>query len=94
VSRGGSGGWKIDKLAQRAGISVDTIRFYQREGALQPQLLSGDREQLPGIRNALQGMTVSIFEMKARTGHQILDRTRGRHVAGAPSATDRNIEAC
>jgi DNA-binding transcriptional MerR regulator len=33
---GGGDGWKIDELAQRAGISVDTIRFYQREGLVQP----------------------------------------------------------
>jgi DNA-binding transcriptional MerR regulator len=27
-------GWRIDDLAQRAGVSVDTIRYYQREGLL------------------------------------------------------------
>jgi DNA-binding transcriptional MerR regulator len=26
--------WRIDELAQRAGIAVDTIRYYQREGLL------------------------------------------------------------
>lgn len=25
-------GWRIDELGRRAGVSVDTIRFYQREG--------------------------------------------------------------
>src|SRR5439155_18935718 len=30
------GGWRIDDLAHRAGASVDTIRFYQREGLLPP----------------------------------------------------------
>ena len=29
-------GWRIDDLAQRAGIAVDTIRYYQREGLLPP----------------------------------------------------------
>jgi len=29
-------GWRIDDLAHRAGVSVDTIRFYQREGLLPP----------------------------------------------------------
>lgn len=29
-------GWRIDDLAQRAGITVDTIRYYQREGLLPP----------------------------------------------------------
>ncbi len=28
------GGWKIDELAHLSGISVDTIRFYSREGVL------------------------------------------------------------
>jgi len=28
------GQWRIDDLAQRAGLTVDTIRFYQREGLL------------------------------------------------------------
>ena len=26
--------WRIDDLAQRAGLTVDTVRFYQREGLL------------------------------------------------------------
>lgn len=29
-------GWRIDDLAQRARVSVDTIRFYLREGLLPP----------------------------------------------------------
>jgi DNA-binding transcriptional MerR regulator len=29
-------GWRIDDLAQKAGLSVDTIRFYQRECLLPP----------------------------------------------------------
>jgi len=28
--------WRIDDLAQRAALTVDTIRFYQREGLLPP----------------------------------------------------------
>jgi DNA-binding transcriptional MerR regulator len=28
--------WRIDDLAHRAGLTVDTIRFYQREGLLPP----------------------------------------------------------
>jgi DNA-binding transcriptional MerR regulator len=31
--------WRIDELAQRAGVAVDTIRYYQREGLLR----SGER---------------------------------------------------
>lgn len=33
--------WRIDELAQRSGISVDTIRFYQREGLLPPARREG-----------------------------------------------------
>jgi DNA-binding transcriptional MerR regulator len=36
VRGGGGPGWKIDELAQRAGIGVDTLRFYQREGLVPP----------------------------------------------------------
>lgn len=31
---GGKGAWKIDELAHLSGISVDTIRYYSREGLL------------------------------------------------------------
>jgi DNA-binding transcriptional MerR regulator len=30
------GDWRIDDLARRSGVTVDTIRFYQREGLLPP----------------------------------------------------------
>lgn len=33
--------WRIDELAQRAGVPVDTIRFYQREGLLPPTRRTG-----------------------------------------------------
>jgi DNA-binding transcriptional MerR regulator len=35
------GAWRIDELAQRSGTSVDTIRFYRREGLLPPARRSG-----------------------------------------------------
>jgi MerR HTH family regulatory protein len=31
-----AGKWRIDELAQRSGVGVDTIRFYAREGLLPP----------------------------------------------------------
>ena len=34
-------GWRIDDLARRSGLSVDTIRFYQREGLLEPPVRRG-----------------------------------------------------
>ena len=39
--------WRIDELAQRAGVAVDTIRYYQREGLLP----SGERSgRTPPLR--------------------------------------------
>jgi DNA-binding transcriptional MerR regulator len=34
-------GWRIDELAQRSSLSVDTIRFYQREGLVDPPVRRG-----------------------------------------------------
>jgi DNA-binding transcriptional MerR regulator len=36
-----SDSWRIDELAQRSGASVDTIRFYQRDGLLPPARKEG-----------------------------------------------------
>lgn len=33
--------WRIDDLGQRSGLSVDTIRYYQREGLLDPPVRRG-----------------------------------------------------
>ncbi len=33
--------WRVDDLAQRAGLTVDTIRYYAREGLLQASVKSG-----------------------------------------------------
>jgi DNA-binding transcriptional MerR regulator len=42
-----TGAWRIDELAQRAGLSVDTIRYYAREGLFQAPERSG-RHKLYG----------------------------------------------
>ena len=34
-------GWRIDDLARKAGLAVDTIRYYQREGLLPPAQRAG-----------------------------------------------------
>jgi DNA-binding transcriptional MerR regulator len=39
--------WRIDELAQRAGLTVDTIRYYAREGLLRPPAKQG-RNRLYG----------------------------------------------
>jgi len=33
--------WRVDELAERADVSVDTIRFYQKRGLLPPRLREG-----------------------------------------------------
>src|ERR1700686_1956104 len=39
--------WRIDELARRADLTVDTIRYYSREGLLQPPEKQG-RNRLYG----------------------------------------------
>jgi DNA-binding transcriptional MerR regulator len=68
--------WRIDDLAQRASVSVDTIRYYQREGLLP----AGERvgrtmrfgqahlEQLERIRG-LQARRFSLAAIRALLEH-------------------------
>jgi DNA-binding transcriptional MerR regulator len=35
------GEWRIDELARKAGLTVDTIRYYAREGLLRPPVKQG-----------------------------------------------------
>jgi len=35
------GEWRIDELAQKAGLTVDTTRYYSREGLLRPPVKQG-----------------------------------------------------
>jgi DNA-binding transcriptional MerR regulator len=68
--------WRIDELAQRAGVAVDTIRYYQREGVLP----SGERngrtlrygpehlERLERVR-ALQARRFSLAAIRALLEH-------------------------
>jgi DNA-binding transcriptional MerR regulator len=68
----GTGTWRIDDLAQRAGLTVDTIRYYQREGLLPPPERSGRTnlygpehlDRLERIRE-LQGHRFSLAACKA-----------------------------
>jgi DNA-binding transcriptional MerR regulator len=65
-------GWRIDDLAQRAGITVDTIRYYQREGLLPPGERCGRTnlygphhlEQLERIKH-LQSRRFSLAAIRA-----------------------------
>jgi hypothetical protein len=65
-------GWRIDDLAHEAGVTVDTIRYYQREGLLPPAVRSGrvkrygreHLEQLHRIRD-LQARRFSLAAIRA-----------------------------
>ncbi|MEX1008238.1 MAG: MerR family transcriptional regulator [Acidimicrobiia bacterium] len=66
------GEWRIDELAQRAGVAVDTIRYYQREGLLPAGERAGRAvrygprhlERLERIR-ALQSRRFSLAAIRA-----------------------------
>ncbi len=64
--------WRIDELAQKSGITVDTIRYYCREDLLMPPERSGRHklygpahlERLAGIRR-LQEQRFSLAAIRA-----------------------------
>ena len=67
--------WRIDELAQRAGLTVDTIRYYAREGLLFPPVKQGRNrfygpehlERLDRIRE-LRGQRFSLAAIRAIVG--------------------------
>jgi DNA-binding transcriptional MerR regulator len=68
--------WRIDDLAQRAGVAVDTIRYYQREGLLPAGERTGRSlrygpahlERLERIRG-LQSRRFSLAAIRALLEH-------------------------
>jgi DNA-binding transcriptional MerR regulator len=64
--------WRIDELAQQAGLTVDTIRYYAREGLLRPPVKEGRHrlygaghlERLDRIRE-LQAQRFSLAAIRA-----------------------------
>jgi hypothetical protein len=64
--------WRIDELAQKAGLTVDTIRYYSREGLLAPPVKQGRHrlygsehlERLDRIRE-LQAQRFSLAAIRA-----------------------------
>src|ERR1700704_1133055 len=64
--------WRIDELAQKAGLTVDTIRYYAREGLLDPPVKQG-RNRLYGPDHLerlericeLRGQRFSLAAIKA-----------------------------
>ena len=82
--------WRIDELARKAGLTVDTVRYYAREGLLPPPRKAGRHrlygpdhlERLTRIRE-LQERRFSLAAIKAlldvdRPGIEALFVTRGR----------------
>ncbi|HVJ96611.1 MAG TPA: MerR family transcriptional regulator, partial [Acidimicrobiia bacterium] len=82
--------WRIDELAQKAGLTVDTIRYYSREGLLAPPERSG-RHKLYGPEHLdrltrikdLQSQRFSLAAIKAfldvdRPGIEGIFATQGR----------------
>jgi DNA-binding transcriptional MerR regulator len=69
--------WRIDDLARRADVTVDTIRYYQREGLLPPAERAG-RANLYGPRHLetlarikeLQGRRFSLAAIRALLGDE------------------------
>jgi DNA-binding transcriptional MerR regulator len=93
--------WRIDELAQRAGIAVDTIRYYQREGVLPTGARNGRTlrygpehlERLERIR-ALQARRFSLAAIRALLEHDEPGGLAG--LLGSESATydfDEFLEA-
>src|SRR5688572_2853709 len=64
--------WRIDDLARETGLTVDTIRYYQREGLLPPAEREG-RHRIYGPQHVrrlgrirdLQGRRFSIAAIRA-----------------------------
>lgn len=84
-------GMTIGKLAEAAGVGVETVRFYQRKGLIETPGRDGgvrrygdeDRRRLAFIRQAqTAGFTLNeIHELLALDAGQ--DRARVRELAGA-----------
>ena len=84
----------ISKLAQAAGVNVETIRFYQRRG-----LLSEPEKPLGGIRRYAQPDVARVLFIKAaqRIGFtldeiaQLLQLDDGTHCAEARAIAERKL---
>ncbi len=96
-----AGAWRIDDLARRADVAVDTIRYYQREGLLPPAERAGRAnlyspahlERLARIKE-LQGRRFSLAAIKALLTDEregIVDGIFGG-VADRPYSLDELLE--
>jgi DNA-binding transcriptional MerR regulator len=96
--------WRIDELAQKAGLTVDTIRYYAREGLLRPPVKQG-RNRLYGADHLerlericeLRGQRFSLAAIKAivdvdRPGLEGLFTTTGREYSLAELTERAELE--
>jgi DNA-binding transcriptional MerR regulator len=79
------GAVKIGKVAEQAGVSVDTVRFYERRGVLPPP------ERLPSGYRTYAPTTVARIQLARRL--QALGLTLDE-VIDALHATDRGDATC
>jgi DNA-binding transcriptional MerR regulator len=97
--------WRIDELAQKAGLTVDTIRYYAREGLLSPPTKqgrhrlydSGHLERLDRIRE-LQAQRFSLAAIRAiveanKPGLEGLFTTGGRSYTLAELTEKSGVDA-
>jgi len=70
--------WTIGKAARRAGVGVETIRFYERQGLIeQPQaLLDGASGIFQGGRNSVEPEVdpARIKDLHAKIGELTVER--------------------
>jgi DNA-binding transcriptional MerR regulator len=98
------GAWRIDELAQKAGLTVDTIRYYAREGLLRPPVKQG-RNRLYGTEHLerlericeLRSQRFSLAAIKAivdvdRPGLEGLFTTTGREYSLAELTERAELE--
>ena len=77
-------GMTIGKLAEAAGVGVETVRFYQRKGLLfdpKPSQIAGSKgrrhygedeaRRLSFIRSAASASLISILSIKCRIGPRL-----------------------
>ena len=96
--------WRIDELAQKTGLTVDTIRYYAREGLLRPPVKQG-RNRLYGADHLerlericeLRSQRFSLAAIKAivdvdRPGLEGLFTTTGREYSLAELTERAELE--
>src|SRR4051794_36986275 len=92
--------WRIDELGQRSGLSVDTIRYYQREGLLEPPVRRGRTavygaahlHRLEQIRE-LQSRHLSLAAIRGLLATQRLGLAESLFAAGEGDYTRSQLAA-